>query len=318
MLNKSTKIFLAGHNGLVGGAILKQLINRGYKNIITISKKKLDLRDQKKVFNFIKVKKPKFIIIAAASVGGIAANNIFKADFIYNNTVIQNNLIHSAFLNGIKNLIFLGSSCVYPRQCKQPIKEEYLLTGPLEKTNEPYAIAKIAGIKMCESYNYQHNTNYLCIMPCNAFGPNDNYDLLTSHFFPALIRRLSDAVNNKKKSIKLWGTGKAKRELIYVDNIADACIFFMNKKVKHSLINIGSEEESSIRQFVNKVRNKIGKGIQIKFDNNKKMDGTPRKILDCSIARSYGWKKKISFDRGLELTLNDFFKRKGNFRKIKF
>jgi GDP-L-fucose synthase len=318
MLNKSTKIFLAGHNGLVGGAILKQLINRGYKNIITISKKKLDLRDQKKVFNFIKVKKPKFIIIAAASVGGIAANNTFKADFIYNNTVIQNNLIHSAFLNGIKNLIFLGSSCVYPRQCKQPIKEEYLLTGPLEKTNEPYAIAKIAGIKMCESYNYQHNTNYLCIMPCNAFGPNDNYDLLTSHFFPALIRRLSDAVNNKKKSIKLWGTGKAKRELIYVDNIADACIFFMNKKVKHSLINIGSEEESSIRQFVNKVRNKIGKGIQIKFDNNKKMDGTPRKILDCSIARSYGWKKKISFDRGLELTLNDFFKKKGNFRKIKF
>ena len=318
MLNKSTKIFLAGHNGLVGGAILKQLINRGYKNIITISKKKLDLRDQKKVFNFIKVKKPKFIIIAAASVGGIAANNTFKADFIYNNTVIQNNLIHSAFLNGIKNLIFLGSSCVYPRQCKQPIKEEYLLTGPLEKTNEPYAIAKIAGIKMCESYNYQHNTNYLCIMPCNAFGPNDNYDLLTSHFFPALIRRLSDAINNKKKSIKLWGTGKAKRELIYVDNIADACIFFMNKKVKHSLINIGSEEESSIRQFVNKVRNKIGKGIQIKFDNNKKMDGTPRKILDCSIARSYGWKKKISFDRGLELTLNDFFKRKGNFRKIKF
>ena len=318
MLNKSTKIFLAGHNGLVGGAILKQLINRGYKNIITISKKKLDLRDQKKVFNFIKVKKPKFIIIAAASVGGIAANNTFKADFIYNNTVIQNNLIHSAFLNGIKNLIFLGSSCVYPRQCKQPIKEEYLLTGPLEKTNEPYAIAKIAGIKMCESYNYQHNTNYLCIMPCNTFGPNDNYDLLTSHFFPALIRRLSDAVNNNKKSIKLWGTGKAKRELIYVDNIADACIFFMNKKVKHSLINIGSEEESSIRQFVNKVRNKIGKGIQIKFDNNKKMDGTPRKILDCSIARSYGWKKKISFDRGLELTLNDFFKKKGNFRKIKF
>ncbi len=318
MLNKNTKIFLAGHNGLVGGAILKQLINRGYKNIITISKKKLDLRDQKKVFNFIKAKKPKFIIIAAASVGGIAANNTFKADFIYNNTAIQNNLIHSAFLNGIKNLIFLGSSCVYPRQCKQPIKEEYLLTGPLEKTNEPYAIAKIAGIKMCESYNYQHNTNYLCIMPCNAFGPNDNYDLLTSHFFPALIRRLSDAVNNKKKSIKLWGTGKAKRELIYVDNIADACIFFMNKKVKHSLINIGSEEESSIKQFVEKVRNKIGKGIQIEFDNNKEMDGTPRKILDCSIARSYGWKKKISFNIGLELTLNDFFKRKGNFRKIKF
>ena len=198
MLNKRSKIFLAGHNGLVGGAIFKKLTNSGYRNIITASKKILDLRNQKKVFEFIKKKKPKFIINAAASVGGIAANNTFKADFIYNNLSIQNNLIHSAFLNGIKNLIFLGSSCVYPRECKQPIKEEYLLTSPLEPTNEPYAIAKIAGIKMCESYNYQHKTNYLCLMPCNAFGPNDNYDLLTSHFFPALIRRLSDAVIAKK------------------------------------------------------------------------------------------------------------------------
>ena len=318
MFNKKSKIFLAGHNGLVGGAILKKLINNGYKDIITISKKKLDLRNQKKVFEFIKKKKPKIIINAAASVGGIAANSTYKADFIYNNISIQNNLIHSAFLNGVNNLIFLGSSCVYPRKCKQPIKEDYLLTGPLEKTNEPYAIAKIAGIKMCESYNYQHNTNYFCLMPCNAFGPNDNYDLLTSHFFPALIRRLSDAIDNKKKSIKLWGTGKAKREFIYVDDIADACIFFMNKKVRHALINIGSEEEHTISQCAKKVLKKFDKKIQIKFDNNKKMDGTPRKILDCSLARSYGWKKKISFEDGLELTLNDFFKRKGNFRKIKF
>ena len=185
MKNKKARIFLAGHNGLVGGAILKKLAVNGYKNIITVSKKSLDLRDQKKVFEFIKKKKPNFIINAAASVGGIAANNTFKADFIYNNISIQNNLIHSAFLNGIKNLIFLGSSCVYPRKCKQPIKEDYLLTGPLEKTNEPYAIAKISGIKMCESYNFQYKTNYLCLMPCNTFGPNDNYDLLTSHFFPA-------------------------------------------------------------------------------------------------------------------------------------
>ena len=226
MMNKKSKIFLAGHNGLVGGAILRKLINSGYENIITVSKDKLDLRNQKKVFEFIKKKKPKFIINAAASVGGIAANNIFKADFIYNNISIQNNLIHSAFLNGIKNLIFLGSSCVYPRNCKQPIKEDYLLNGPLEKTNEPYAIAKISGIKMCESYNFQHNTNYVCLMPSNTFGPNDNYDLLTSHFFPALIRRLSDAVKKKKKTITLWGTGKAKREFIYVDDIADACIFY--------------------------------------------------------------------------------------------
>ena len=323
MLNKNSKIFLAGHNGLVGGAILRKLIDNGYKNIVTISKKKLDLRNQNKVFNFIKQKKkPKFIIDAAASVGGIGANNTYKADFIYNNMSIQNNLIHSAFLNGIKNLIFLGSSCVYPRECKQPIKEKYLLTGPLEKTNEPYAIAKISGIKMIESYNFQYKTNYLCLMPCNAFGPNDNYDLLTSHFFPALIRRLSDAARSKKKSITLWGTGKAKREFIYVDDIADACIFFMNKKTNHSLINIGSEEENSVKQFAEKVKRKIekkfGKKIQIKFDNNKLIDGTPRKVLDCSLARSYGWRKKVSFEEGLELTLKDFFSRKKNYRKIKF
>tara|TARA_B110000238_G_C16136995_1_gene444214 strand:+ start:1373 stop:2329 length:957 start_codon:yes stop_codon:yes gene_type:complete len=318
MLNKNSNIFLAGHNGLVGGAILKKLTDSGFKNIITVSKKKLDLRNQKKVFEFIKVKKPKFIINAAASVGGIAANNTFKADFIYNNITIQNNLIHSAFLNGVKNLIFLGSSCVYPRNCKQPIKEEYLLTGPLEVTNEPYAIAKISGIKMCESYNYQHKTNYLCLMPCNAFGPNDNYDLLTSHFLPALIRRLSDAAINKKKSITLWGTGRAKREFIYVDDIADACIFFMNKKVNHALINIGSEEENTIKEMAKKVAKKIGNNIKIKFDNNKKMDGTPRKILNCSLAKSYGWKKKFNFDKALDITLNDFIKRKGNFRKIKF
>ncbi len=199
MKDKNAKIFVAGHNGLVGSAIIRILKKKGFKKIITASKKKLDLRDQKKVFLFLKKVKPKFIINAAASVGGIAANNKFRADFIYNNVSIQTNLIHSAFKNKIKNLIFLGSSCVYPRNCRQPIKEKYLLTGTLEKTNEPYAIAKIAGIKMCESYNFQHNTNYLCLMPCNAFGPNDNYDLQTSHFFPALIRRLIEAKNKKKK-----------------------------------------------------------------------------------------------------------------------
>ena len=318
MINKKSKIFLAGHNGLVGGAILRKLISIGYEDIITVSKAKLDLRNQKKVFEFIKKKKPKFIINAAASVGGIAANNIFKADFIYNNISIQNNLIHSAFLNGIKNLIFLGSSCVYPRNCKQQIKEDYLLSGPLEKTNEPYAIAKISGIKMCESYNFQHNTNYVCLMPCNTFGPNDNYDLLTSHFFPALIRRLSDAAKKNKKSITLWGTGKAKREFIYVDDIAEACIFFMNKKLKHALLNIGSKDEYTIKQIAKIVGNKIDKKIKIKFDNNKKIDGTPRKILDSSLARSYGWKKKFTLDKALKITLDDFFKRKSDFRKIKF
>ena len=241
MLSRNSKIFIAGHSGLVGSAIHRKLKEKGFNKIITISKKNLDLRDQRKVYIFLKKNKPKFIINAAASVGGIAANNKFRADFIYNNISIQNNLIHSAFKNNIRNLIFLGSSCVYPRNCKQPMKETYLLTGPLEKTNEPYAVAKIAGIKMCESYNIQHGTNYICLMPSNTFGPNDNYDLKTSHFFPALIRRFVEAKYKKKKFIKLWGTGSAKRELIYVDDIAEACIFFMKKKTKHSLINIGSE-----------------------------------------------------------------------------
>ncbi len=316
MINKNSKIFLAGHKGLVGGAIFRKLKEYGYKNIITISKKKLDLRDQKKVFLFLKRKKPKMIINAAATVGGIAANNNFRADFIYNNISIQSNLIYSAFKNKIKNLIFLGSSCVYPRECKQPIREEYLLSGYLEKTNEPYAIAKISGIKMCESFNHQYKTNYLCIMPCNAFGPNDNYDLQTSHFFPALIRKIVEASNKKKTFVKLWGTGKVKRELIYVDDIADACIFFMNKKVKHSLINVGSEEENTIENFAKLIAKKIKSKIKIKFDKNLKMSGTPRKILDCTLARSYGWKKKISFDKALGLTIEDFLKNK-KYKKIK-
>tara|TARA_B100000902_G_scaffold217036_1_gene206293 strand:+ start:16 stop:972 length:957 start_codon:yes stop_codon:yes gene_type:complete len=310
MKDKNAKIFVAGHNGLVGSAIIRILKKKGFKKIITASKKKLDLRDQKKVFLFLKKVKPKFIINAAASVGGIAANNKFRADFIYNNVSIQTNLIHSAFKNKIKNLIFLGSSCVYPRNCRQPIKEKYLLTGTLEKTNEPYAIAKIAGIKMCESYNFQHNTNYLCLMPCNAFGPNDNYDLQTSHFFPALIRRLIEAKNKKKKSITLWGTGKVKRELMYVDNVAEACIYFMNKKMRHALVNIGSEEEKTINEYAKLIVKKIGSNTRIKFDNNKEMSGTPRKILDCSLAKSYGWRKKITLDEGLELTLKDFLNKK--------
>ncbi len=310
MKDKNAKIFVAGHNGLVGSAIIRILKKKGFKKIITVSKKKLDLRDQKKVFLFLKKAKPKFIINAAASVGGIAANNTFRADFIYNNISIQTNLIHSAFKNKIRNLIFLGSSCVYPRNCRQPIKEKYLLTGTLEKTNEPYAIAKIAGIKMCESYNFQYNTNYLCLMPCNAFGPNDNYDLQTSHFFPALIRRLIEAKNKKKKVVTLWGTGKVKRELMYVDNVAEACVFFMNKKMKHALVNIGSEEEKTINEYAKLIVKKIGSDTRIKFDNNKEMSGTPRKILDCSLAKSYGWRKKITLDEGLELTLKDFLNKK--------
>jgi len=309
MINKKTAIYIAGHTGLVGSAILRKLKKFGYKNLIISTRNKLDLTNQSKVFNYIKYKKPKAIIIAAALVGGIAANNKYRANFIYNNIAIQNNLIHSAYLNGVKNLIFLGSSCVYPKYSKQPIKENYLLSGPLEKTNEPYAIAKIAGIKMCESYNNQYGTNYKCLMPCNAYGPNDNYDLKTSHFFPALIRKIFEAKIKNKKQIILWGTGKPKRELLFVDDIAEACIFFMKKKTNHYLINIGSEKERSIKNYAEFISKKLNSNLKIKFDNNKLLDGTPRKVLDCKVAKSYGWKKIISLDDGFKIAYQDFLKK---------
>ena len=230
MININSKIYVAGHRGLVGSAIIRKLNQSGYKKVIVVNKKQLDLTDQSKVYLFLKKKKPDFILIAAAKVGGIYSNNRYKAEFIYENLAIQTNLIHSAYLCGIKNLIFLGSSCVYPRQCKQPIKEEYLLSGPLEKTNDAYAIAKIAGIKMCQSYNEQYKTNYKCLMPTNTYGPNDNYDPLNSHFLPSIVRKVHLIKKKKLKHLILWGNGKSERELIYVDDLADACIHFMKKK----------------------------------------------------------------------------------------
>ncbi len=307
-MNKNLKIYIAGHNGLVGSAILRLLKQKGFKKILTKSRTELDLTNQKKVFDFFKINKPDIVLFAAAKVGGIATNNKLRGEFIYENLTIQNNIIHSAFLNKVKKLIFLGSSCVYPRECKQPIKEKYLLTGPLEKTNEPYAIAKIAGIKLCESYNKQYGTNYLCLMPCNTFGINDNFDTETSHFFPALIKKIYNQTKRNKKSIVLWGTGKPKRELIFVDDLAEACIFFMNKKTKHTLINIGTEKEMTIKKYAEFVKKKINSKIKIKFDNNKLMDGTPRKILNCKIAKSYGWKSKTSLDKGFEITFKYFLK----------
>ena len=250
MIKKISKIFIAGHKGLVGSAIVRKLKSLGYKNLITADRKRLDLTNQKKVFNFLKKNKPKFIFIAAAKVGGIYSNYNYKAEFLYNNITIQANLIHGAYLNGIKDLIFLGSSCVYPRLCKQPIKEKYLLEGQLEKTNDAYAIAKIAGIKMCESYNHQYGTNYKCLMPTNTFGVNDNYHTLNSHFFPALIKKIHNLKIKNKKEIVLWGNGKAKREVIFVDDIAEACVYFMNKKTKENLINIGTGKDYSIADYV--------------------------------------------------------------------
>ena len=247
MINEKSKIYVAGHNGLVGSAILRKLKDKGYKKLIYESKRKLDLTKRAEVYKFLKKHKPDFIFIAAAKVGGIYYNQKNKAEFLLDNLLIQVNLIHSAYLCGIKNLIFLGSSCIYPKFSKQPIKENYLLTGKLEETNDAYAIAKIAGIKMCESYNSQYKTNYKCLMPTNTFGLNDKYHKLNSHFIPALIKKIYEINKKKNKVINIWGNGLAKREIIYVDDIADACIYFMNKKVKDSLINIGTGKELSIK-----------------------------------------------------------------------
>ena len=302
---KKKKIFLAGHNGMVGSAILRLFKKKGYKNIICQSRKTLDLLDQKKTFNFLKRVKPDFIIIAAAKVGGILAHREQKAKFIYENLMIQTNLIHSAYLIGVKKLIFLGSSCIYPKYCKQPILENFLLSGKLEDTNDAYAIAKIAGIKMCEAYNKQYNTNFICLMPTNLYGPKDNYNLKNSHFFPALISKSHYAKIKNKKTITIWGDGTPKRELMYVDDLANACEYFLKKNTKHSLINIGSGEEKTILNFSKFIMKNLDVKCKINFDK-KKPNGTPRKILNSNLAKSYGWKSKISLQKGFKLTYSSF------------
>jgi len=310
-VSKKDRIFVAGHNGLVGSAVLRKLKELNYSNIILAEKKKLNLLDQKKVFNFLKKNKIKSIIICAARVGGIKANNTYKGDFIYENLMIQNNLIHGAKINGISNLIFLGSSCVYPKYCKQPIKEEYLLTDSLEKTNEPYAIAKIAGIKLCESYNFQYKTNFKCLMPTNTFGPGDNYDLENSHFLPALIKKIHKCKINKNKSLYLWGNGQTKRELIFVDDLANAIIYFLNKKTKKNLINIGSGIEKTIDQYAKLICKIIGVKLKIRY-KNKSLTGTPRKLLDCTYARKNGWKSKTNLKTDLLKTYKHFLNDSSN------
>ena len=306
-LNKKSKIFLAGHTGMVGSSILNHLRKKNYKFIYTKTKKSLDLRDQNKTEKYLRYLKPDFVIIAAARVGGIYANEKYKANFIYENLVIQNNLIHSSYLAGVKKLIFLGSSCIYPKLSPQPIKEEYLLTGKLEPTNDAYAIAKIAGLKMCEAYNKQYNVNYICLMPTNLYGPNDNYDTLNSHFYPALIKKIYYSKLKNKKFIKIWGNGKPKRELMYVDDLANACEFFLKKKTKHTLINVGTGQEKSIENFAKFIMKKLDIKLKIQKDM-KKPNGTPRKILNSNIARGYGWKPKFSLDKGFDLTYKDFLK----------
>ena len=292
---------------MVGSSILELLKKKGYKKLIYATRKQLDLLNQREVSNFIRQKNPDAVIIAAAKVGGILANNNLRASFLYENLSIQNNLIHSSYINGIKNLIFLGSSCIYPKFSKQPIKEEYLLTGKLEPTNEPYAIAKIAGLKMCENYNFQYQTNYKCLMPCNLYGPGDNYDEYNSHFFPALIKKIHFAKENNLSHIHLWGDGSPKRELMYVDDLANAAIYFLKKKTKHTLINIGSGIELTIENYAKFIMQEIGIKLNIKFDKNKP-NGTPRKIINSSIANSYGWRAKFSLKQGFQETYNDYIK----------
>lgn len=312
MISKSDKIFVAGHKGLVGSAIIKKLKTNGYTNLLTINRNKLDLTNQKKVFNFLKKEKPKFIFIAAAKVGGIYLNARYKADFLYQNIAIQTNLIHGAFLANIKDLIFLGSSCAYPRNSKQPIKEKYLLNGYVEETNDAYAIAKIAGVKMCEAYNLQYKINFKSLMSANVFGPNDNYDDLGAHFIPAMIKKIHKIKIYNLKKLILWGHGKTKRELIYVDDIADACIYFMNKKINEHYINIGTGKDYTIKEYAKKILKIIipNEKIKIIHDLNKP-NGMPRKLLDVTLAKKYGWRAKTKFELAIKLTYDDFLLKKG-------
>ncbi|MDC1166862.1 GDP-L-fucose synthase [Candidatus Pelagibacter sp.] len=307
-MNLGSRIFIAGHKGLVGSSILQYLKRKKFKKIFIIEKKKLDLRNQSKVLNYFKKNKFDYVINCSGKVGGIYANNKYKADFIYDNISMQNNIIYSSYLTKVKSLIFLGSSCIYPKNSKIPMKETDLLSGKLEETNEPYAIAKIAGIKMCESFNYQYNTNFKCLMPCNLYGPNDNYDLTTSHFLPALIKKIYGAKIKNKKKVIIWGSGKPLREIMYVEDLADACLFFLKKKTKHSLINIGSGEERSIYEYAKIIAKKINYTGTFEFDKSKP-DGMKRKLVDSSLATSYGWKSKILLELGLSKTIKHFIEK---------
>jgi GDP-L-fucose synthase len=294
------KIYVAGHRGMVGSAIVRQLEAKGYNNIVTRTHEQLDLLDQKAVFAFLPEEQPDYIFIAAAKVGGIQANNTYRADFIYQNLVIEANLIHGAHLAGVQHLCFLGSSCIYPRDCAQPIKEEYLLKGPLEPTNEPYAIAKIAGIKLCESYNAQYGRQYVSAMPTNLYGTNDNYDLANSHVLPALIRKAHEAKLAGSQNLVIWGSGTPKREFLYVDDMADACVFLMENNIHQGIYNVGTGSDVTIHELAQIVMEVVGFDGGIVFDQTKP-DGTPRKLLDVSRLKALGWQAKTPLIEGIAL-----------------
>lgn len=301
-MEKNAKIYVAGHRGLVGSAIVRLLQQQGYANLLYRTHAELDLADQAAVRAFFETERPDYVFLAAAKVGGIHANNTYPAEFIYQNLAVQNNVIHFSYLTGVKKLCFLGSSCIYPKMSPQPMKEEYLLDGKLEPTNEPYAIAKIAGIEMARSYNRQYGTNYISVMPTNLYGPNDNFDLQNSHVLPALIRKFVEAKEQNAPSVVLWGSGRPKREFLYVDDMADACIFLMENYSGNDFFNIGTGEDVTILEVAEKIKAIVGFTGALEFDASKP-DGTPRKLLDVSRINALGWKARVPLEQGLKLAI---------------
>ncbi len=304
-MEKNAKIYVAGHRGMVGSALVRRLQSEGYENIIVRTSRELDLRNQQAVTEFFEAERPEYVFLAAAKVGGIMANNIYRAEFLYDNLQIQNNVIHNAYATGTKKLMFLGSSCIYPKMAPQPLKEDYLLTGPLEYTNEPYAIAKITGIKMCESYRKQYGCDFISVMPTNLYGPNDNYDLNNSHVLPAMIRKFHEAKTEGKPFVELWGTGSPLREFLHADDLADACVYLMKNYDGEQFVNIGVGEDISIKSLAELIKETVGYEGQIHW-NTDKPDGTPRKLMDVARLHEMGWKHKYSLEEGIKITYQDF------------
>jgi GDP-L-fucose synthase len=306
-MEKKDKIYVAGHRGMVGSAITRKLEKEGFTNIVTIRSADLDLKDQRAVHAFFEKERPDYVFLAAAKVGGILANNTYRGEFLYDNLMIQNNTIDAAYRSGVKKLMFLGSSCIYPKLAPQPLKEDYLLTGPLEETNEPYAIAKIAGIKLCDAYRFQYGCNFISVMPTNLYGPNDNYDLNSSHVLPALIRKFHEAKLNAAPAVVLWGSGKPRREFLHADDLADACFFLMERYNEPGLVNIGTGEDLEIGELALLIKDIVGYTGEIRHDLGKP-DGTPRKLMDVSKLHNFGWKAAISLPDGLRRVYEEYTK----------
>lgn len=307
-MEKNSKIFIAGHRGMVGSAIYRKLASEGYSNLITRTSSELDLRNQQAVTDFFESEKPEYVFLAAAKVGGIVANNTYRADFLFENLSIQNNVIHNAYMSGVKKLMFLGSSCIYPKMAPQPLKEESLLTGLLEETNEPYAIAKIAGIKMAEAYRAQYNCNFISVMPTNLYGYNDNYHPQNSHVLPALIRKFHEAKINNAAEVTIWGSGTPLREFLFADDLANACYFLMQEYNEPGFLNIGTGKDLSIKDLALLVKKTIGFEGSLNFDTSKP-DGTPRKLMDVSKLHALGWKHQIELEEGIKLAYSDFLEK---------